>query len=197
LATTITAEYIRTVSEPGSFSSTKVRGSVELVLPVKSDWEKEWGVAYSALRAQVDAAVGELPVPTPARQPTEQTSSDSPAEKIADATTEVSQSAEIVPGASVEYHGCKVFFTEHKPATSNKKEYRRIRIGNPDILRDYGFQYVNAKSFVPSVLDEIKQIRKDDLVDVTGTWDKPWSKRGADGSEEMQYDIILQSVTRS
>lgn len=180
--TIIRVDYTRTETG-GQGSGVSLNGAVELNVDPDKNWVEEWGAAYGALRAQVDSAFSESPPTAP-----------EPDEDPADATDEVSQAPAIVPGVEVEYTGCRIMFDiEHKPATAQRRENARMRIGNPAIPG----QYVYAKSFEPDIIAEMKRLRKGDMVDITGHFDKPWTKRNPDGSSDTQYDLVIQSVARA
>jgi len=192
--TTIQATYQRTVSEPGTYSSVKIGGMVELEVETE-DWQREHSIAYAALKTNVDAVIEAATAsfqkaPTTPPQAQESDSSSSPESAPSAATSEVSQPGEIVPFEKVEYEGCRVFLADRKTNSvavkkgSGGKTQMRIRIGNPDIPG----QYVDAKSFDPDIWKVMELLREKDMVNIKGHFDKPWQDK---------YDLVVEEISRA
>lgn len=169
-----------------------VEGSVRLLLPEDADWQREWSIAYAALKPTVDAAF--VGTDRPVSESPEPESPDAP-----DATPEVSQSpATVIPGERVSYTACRVMFNpNHLPEEGKRREQVRMRIGNKEQIR-VGTPpgYVNAKSTDPDMMKLLREYRKGDIVDIEGTFEEPWHKRTSDGTV-TEWDLVVESISRA
>lgn len=191
--TTIRVEYVRTDSEAGTYSSSRVGGAVELSLADAATWPQQWETAYGELKAIVDAAAtsrGEPPAPSTTQSAADARNDETRATSDGDTTAEVSQQLAALVGKQVAYANCRVMWDPDYTAESAQRRAKvRMKVNNPEIPGGGAY----AKSFEPDIISTARSLRKGDMVNVAGTFDKPWrnSKSGQD-----QYDIVLTSIER-
>lgn len=201
--TSLKVEYERTVGDA------RVAGSILRVVDDDADIAREWGIAYTTLKGPVDIAVG---LQSPSTADPSAPPADEPPEPVAPSeesssssvTPEVSQATAIVtPGEEVEYTGCRVMFNPNEyPAKGRGKAHVRLRIGNSEQIPVGTPQgKVNAKSSEPAIMDQLRQFRQGDHVDVKGYFEEPWLRRGQNsegGSETAEeWDLVVQSIARA
>jgi hypothetical protein len=188
---TIHVEYIRT-SKSADGTSTRVGGALDLPLADDTQWQSVWRDTLTDLRGLVESTAVRAPSsesPNRGEPPDPEGRADGDSE----ATAEVSQPSPIVPGENVTYSGCRVMFNpEHKSATPNRKENVRMRIGNPAIPG----RYVDAKSFEPEVMSAMRALRKGDIVNIEGFFDKPWTMKNSAGEDEQRFDLVVEAISR-
>lgn len=174
--TTVKVHYSRTEQDR------QISGSVELDISTDAEWQSAWEGAYRSLTSHIDGSFG---------RPSES--------GTAVATTEVSQVehtiAEPVADGAVHFTGCRVMFNPKESDRSAKKPSVRLRIGNGEQIPG---QYIDVKSFDPQMMSELLRFRQGDIVDVRGAWDKPWKtgKKTAEGTDEIQWDVIVEGIER-
>lgn len=72
----------------------------------------------------------------------------------------------------------------------------RMRIGNKEQIHVGSPPgYVNAKSYDPEMMEKLLIFRQGDIVDITGSFEAPWTKRNKDGST-TEYDLVIDSISR-
>lgn len=199
--TTVRVDYTRTVSQAGSYSSTKIGGSVDLIVGEGDDWQKEWGAAHEALKTLVDAAASHVPAapaaasvlltPPAATAPSDQ--SPTP-----DATPEVSQEeSTFAVNQPVTYTDCRVMYPSKEYAAQGKRrEHVRLRIGNQDQI-PVGQGYVDLKSEDPNIMSLLRMMRPADMVNVQGAFEKPWFKKDDTQHADPQYCLVVEEIIRA
>lgn len=197
--TSLKVEYER------SLSDSRVAGSIVLTIAEDADIAREWGIAYATLKSQVDVAAG-LQLPVTAEVPSDQSeASESSASSSSSATPEVSQAtATVTPNTPVEYTRCRVMFNPNEyPARGRGKAHVRLRIANSEQIPVGTPQgKVNAKSSEPAIMDQLRQFRQGDHVDVKGYFEEPWQRRAQnseDGSDQTveEWDLVVEHITRT
>ena len=183
----VVVKYSRRIALDGA-DRCDVGGGITFPIPDDADWQQAWEGAYAVLKTTVDQAASLL---SPSATPTE---AEAPPQPSSSATPEVSQNGESVdkdgppdidPEAKVELRGARVQFNAELKTDSKKREYARARIGHDQVPGTY----VHIMSYEPGVMEVIKNLRKGDDINVTGSYEQPW--KGRDGG----WNFRLEAAT--
>ena len=82
-------------------------------------------------------------------------------------------------------------------ASGNRRAQVRVRIGNKEAIPvGTPVGYINAKSTDEAMMERLRQFRKGDMIRVRGTFEEPWENRKRDGTVAIEYDLVVEEITR-
>lgn len=177
----VSVEYSKKVSiqvADGKYETVSLGGSVAVDVAEGQSWQDAYEAGYVTFKLIVDQLIDEaMPKASVTTLPGEKI-----APKPQSSWSAPQPHQQVQANEPVAFSGCRVFKVE-TALTKTNKEYAKVRIGHQDIPG----QYITAKSFEPQVVNRLKGLRADDIVDIRGYFD-PWR------SDNTKFDLMVQSV---